>query len=301
MFPPSFKRGNFFPTLTKTGPVRRRAGASDGEQSHEGISGWTYRHREEGCRTWRLALAGARQTTVHFFLPHACEKFPKSSILPPESRIWRFLNTFSTVFPRQPRDAASEQQKLSNGQRCRLQRNALCVVSRPTGDEVDSEEDEEDAPVSNAPRVSTGNASNGKPNGMTRPGGPGGGGGAEGRSTIKRPSRAAASRDGPMVTGKRSERQRSGTVGPAGTVVNFDKLRTETLHKYRKHYKLDAVNDDSTTRHKLVGAIASHFVKEKVDESKVLMAFMAALSSGSTVVGGSSEDNGGGAVMTGSD
>lgn len=97
------------------------------------------------------------------------------------------------------------------------------------------------------------------------------------------------------MTGKRSERggrNGGGAGGASGTVVNFDKLRTETLHKYRKHYKLD-VSDDST-KQKLVSSIANHFVKEKVDESKVLMAFMAALAGGTGNLYGGASSGGGG-------
>lgn len=112
-------------------------------------------------------------------------------------------------------------------------------------------------------------------------GGAGGTSGGGGRSGPKRQTRTpAAHRDGHTtvgvtVTGKRS--QRGGHPGgPSGTVVNFDKLRTETLHKVSKHYKLEVPDDE--TKQKLVHSIANHFVKEKVDESKVLVAFIAALS-----------------------
>jgi len=109
---------------------------------------------------------------------------------------------------------------------------------------------------------------------------------------VKRPTRApTAHRDGHgggtgaiTVTGKRSERGRTGSAGgAAGTMVNFNKLRVETLHKYRKHYKLDVSGD--STKQKLVTSIANHFIKEKVDESKVLMAFMAALAGGGSAGG----------------
>lgn len=76
-----------------------------------------------------------------------------------------------------------------------------------------------------------------------------------------------------------------------GAMVNFDKLRTETLHKYRKLYKLD-VSEDST-KQKLVSSIANHFVKEKVDESKVLMAFMAALAGSAGNINGGGGSSGG--------
>ena len=61
-------------------------------------------------------------------------------------------------------------------------------------------------------------------------------------------------------------------------MVNFDKLSTQTLQKYKRLYKLDVADDAG--RERLVHTIANHFTKEKVDENKVLVAFIAALSAG---------------------
>jgi hypothetical protein len=44
-------------------------------------------------------------------------------------------------------------------------------------------------------------------------------------------------------------------------MVNFDKLSTQTLQRYKRVYKLDVADDAG--RDKLVHTIASHFTKEK--------------------------------------
>jgi hypothetical protein len=139
-------------------------------------------------------------------------------------------------------------QKLSNGHECRLQRNALSVLSHPTGDEIDSEEDDEEELVGRpaaaaAPRSN----GNGNGNGAAKPEGGGGGGGGEcggggggggGGKSAKRPTRApAAQRDGnaagATVTGKRSERARNGAAGASGTVGLLYKLNPAVTHSLK--------------------------------------------------------------------
>lgn len=134
------------------------------------------------------------------------------------------------------------------------------MVSRPTGFEVDSGSDDDEPEPRTAELAA-------------RYDGP----------RAKRTSRPPPSRHAEFiapVTGKRSERARpSGTGG--GPSVNFDKLGGDTLRKIsRMHYNREPGPDDDECKRGLVTVIADHFAKEKVDETKVLLAFMKALAGG---------------------
>lgn len=136
------------------------------------------------------------------------------------------------------------------------------MISRPTGFEVDSGSDD-DVPEPRTAELAA------------RLDGP----------RAKRTSRPPPSRHAEFiapVTGKRSERARpSGTSG--GPSVNFDKLGRDTLRKIsRQHYNREPGPDDDECKRGLVNVIADHFAKEKVDETKVLLAFMKALAGGDT-------------------
>ena len=136
------------------------------------------------------------------------------------------------------------------------------MISRPTGFEVDSGSDD-DVPEPRTAELAA------------RLDGP----------RAKRTSRPPPSRHAEFiapVTGKRSERARpSGTSG--GPSVNFDKLGRDTLRKIsRQHYNREPGPDDDECKRGLVNVVADHFAKEKVDETRVLLAFMKALAGGDT-------------------
>ena len=59
------------------------------------------------------------------------------------------------------------------------------------------------------------------------------------------------------------------------TSINFSKLDTGSLRKYRRHYKL-AVGPNSN-KDQLVHAVRAHFLGQSVDEGHVLAGFILAL------------------------
>mmetsp|Transcript_4842 Transcript_4842/g.30851 ORF Transcript_4842/g.30851 Transcript_4842/m.30851 type:complete len:110 (+) Transcript_4842:943-1272(+) len=64
--------------------------------------------------------------------------------------------------------------------------------------------------------------------------------------------------------------------GPAfGMRVNFNKLNTNALGKYRRHFQLPDVGPDST-RDQLVLAVEKHFTSQAVEENKIISAFVEA-------------------------
>jgi len=156
---------------------------------------------------------------------------------------------------------------LSNGQEVRLQRNALSVIQHPTGLEEDSDIDGEGLGNGNGtggPGPNSTNGAQGEKKEATR------------TSRPKRPTRPPAEKQN--AGGNNTKGIKDGRHGASGTsMVNFDKLGFDTLKKYRRHYKLDPSTESS--KDKLVTAISNHFNAQKVDEGKVLTAFMAAVAS----------------------
>jgi len=57
--------------------------------------------------------------------------------------------------------------------------------------------------------------------------------------------------------------------------VNFNKLNTSALGKYRRHFQLPDVGPDST-RDQLVLAVEKHFTSQAVEENKIISAFVEA-------------------------
>ena len=120
---------------------------------------------------------------------------------------------------------------LSDGSEVRLQRNALQVLEQPTGDEEDSSSDE----VTAMPRQDRATTS------------------LQERKT--HPSRRTL-----------HERRRDGSG--AALYVNFNKLQSSALKRYRRHYKLQVTPD--ATKDQLVNAVGAHFMSQKIDERKLL-------------------------------
>ena len=68
---------------------------------------------------------------------------------------------------------------------------------------------------------------------------------------------------------RRKQNQDSGAPDIA---VNFNKLEAAALKRYRRHYKLQV--QANATKDQLVTAVGSHFMKQKVDERKVIHTFL---------------------------
>ncbi|OMO85024.1 hypothetical protein CCACVL1_10460 [Corchorus capsularis] len=65
----------------------------------------------------------------------------------------------------------------------------------------------------------------------------------------------------------------------ANTIVDFDKLSTESLRNYCKHYKIKGVNSRSK-REKLLNVVEQHFASyRQLSENQVIPEFVAAASS----------------------
>ena len=137
---------------------------------------------------------------------------------------------------------------LSDGSHVRLQRNALTVLEQPTGEESDSEDPEDQSPA-------TGGPSGEERTTFAPP--------VAGGTRKRKHSRYAAS------SLRRKQNQDSGAPDIA---VNFNKLEAAALKRYRRHYKLQV--QANATKDQLVTAVGSHFMKQKVDERKVIHTFL---------------------------
>jgi hypothetical protein len=144
--------------------------------------------------------------------------------------------------------------RLENGVKCRLQRNALVIVKRASGLEIDSEsESDEAAAQRTAANRHNGDGLNNGGNGtrVVNRVAHANGGHATARASALEPfmhrdalndaprparTRAPSKRAPVSIGGKRHSRDDDAKTGPS---VRFDKLRTETLEKIsEKHYKL---------------------------------------------------------------
>lgn len=166
----------------------------------------------------------------------------------------------------------------------RLQRNALTVISYPEkGASADENEEEggsdgEDAAPTNGRSPMTDVVTNGR-HGQRLP-----------RRAAKEAARAANGDEGPSTStrrpreaAKRSIAQEkgagAGTSGPRRKRVDFNKLDTESLRRYRTAFKLDVARNSPKVE--LVDAVSQHFrtlpAVSDDDEAAVLTAFCVAL------------------------
>ncbi|KAK9785602.1 hypothetical protein WJX73_001232 [Symbiochloris irregularis] len=133
---------------------------------------------------------------------------------------------------------------LETGEEVRLQRNALSVTAHPTGLESDFSDVEDTAPTAQTqealPKVRT-----------RRPPRP------LAHSPELQNHRRLSVRNGPSVQSR----------------VNFHKLDSAALKKYRRFYKLNNVGPNSS-KDQLVNAVALHFMSQTVDEYKVIQRFI---------------------------
>lgn len=162
--------------------------------------------------------------------------------------------------------------RLENGAECRLQRNALAVVARPTGLEMDSESDDDDVNGAGYGRGAAG-ARAGLASAQT----------LASEHELELPSRddgafagrprrvvrnAAARRAAP--DDERRRRRDRGARGLNEPSVRFDKLRRETLEKISaKHYNVDPSSFvealDSNEKNAVPGATTTSGKRERFE------------------------------------
>ena len=58
---------------------------------------------------------------------------------------------------------------------------------------------------------------------------------------------------------------------------NFERLTLSTLQKYKKAYEMEANPETDGDKNALVHEVGKHFMQQKLDEQKVLQAFMCAV------------------------
>jgi len=142
---------------------------------------------------------------------------------------------------------------LSDGTEVRLQRNALHVLEQPTGEESDSESEDE---VRQRPSAHA----SGDAGGTAAP--------HQQRREKRRPRLDLDLGHQPLV---RRSVERKREIGGAPLYVNFHKLEAAALRRYRRHYELQVKAD--ATKDQLVHAVGTHFTNQKVDERKVIHTF----------------------------
>ncbi|KAK9811784.1 hypothetical protein WJX72_009914 [[Myrmecia] bisecta] len=134
---------------------------------------------------------------------------------------------------------------LDTGESVRLQRNALSVLEAPQGNESEfSDSDNEAANNNNSdllPRV-----------------------------RARRPPRPVA--HSPDLPQQRRSSTRQTITQPR---INFNRLDTAALKRYRRFYKLGDIAPNCT-KDQLVSAVGRHFMSQTVDENKVIAMFVQA-------------------------
>lgn len=131
------------------------------------------------------------------------------------------------------------------GEEVRLQRNALSVVSRPTGDESDfSDDDVEDAHQETQQEVI-----------LPR----------------ERRRRAPAPSSADFVSDQRRISSRHAAV--AGPRINLQCLNVGALKRYKQHYQLTDIGD-SASREQMATAVGRHFMQQSVDEADTIESFV---------------------------
>ena len=93
----------------------------------------------------------------------------------------------------------------------------------------------------------------------------------EKRKGVKR-SRVAEPEPGVSFRRKSDRKKEQERLNSTGTRVNFAKLETAALRKYKSHYKLPDSGLD--TKDQLVNTVTSHFRQYHVDEKRVIARFI---------------------------
>ena len=85
-------------------------------------------------------------------------------------------------------------------------------------------------------------------------------------------SRAIEAEPGVSFRRKSDRKKEQERLSSTGTRVNFAKLETAALRKYKSHYKLPDSGVD--TKDQLVSTVTSHFRQYHVDEKRVIARFI---------------------------
>jgi histone deacetylase complex subunit SAP30 len=173
---------------------------------------------------------------------------------------------------------------LSDGSKVRLQRNALSVIEQPTGEESDSDDDPENETAGNSGGPITGrsrgkrkparndNNSNLYNNGDKDRN--------DANDAIQEKRIASSNAHGThsatslrrqVMLDRKMKASREAARNGTSLHVNFNKLESAALKRYKKHYKLEVT--PNATKDQLVSAVGTHFMAQKVDERKVIHTF----------------------------
>lgn len=185
---------------------------------------------------------------------------------------------------------------LANGDEVRLQRNALSVLEHPTQEQMEENQAEEAREAKATAAALAVGAGAGE--GARHQPHHAGGGGTFPRSDERlgfhssRPKRpphlVGAQGSRPHLSSQHARSVLRGRVQPPGSArphnggmkrehagVNFAKLETGSLRKYRRYYKLEV--GPNASKDQLVHAVKAHFSGQTVDEGNVLTGFILAL------------------------
>ncbi|KAL7167575.1 hypothetical protein ACSBR2_038105 [Camellia fascicularis] len=148
---------------------------------------------------------------------------------------------------------------LKNGVEVKLQRNALSVLEPPTGNEV------EDDDFDNA---SSSSDMGDKDNDFSS---------AIEFSKLSKPrvrhTRPWVSSTSVKPTNRSSYKEVHSDIQTSQLRVNFAKLRTSSLWRYWRNFKLGNANPN-ITKQQLVNAVQQHFASQQVDEFQVIAEFI---------------------------
>ena len=147
---------------------------------------------------------------------------------------------------------------LENGREVRVRRSALMASETGRGDEEgeqgedDDDEDDEDE-----------DDGDDKDNMATRA-----------RRPTRVPGNGPPSQAAAAAMKRLQERRRSARPNCQS---NFERLTLSTLQKYKKAYEMEANPETDGDKNALVHEVGKHFMQQKLDEQKVLQAFMCAV------------------------
>jgi len=162
---------------------------------------------------------------------------------------------------------------LANGEEIRLQRNALSVVEHPTPEELLDNKAQEAREAAAAAAAAAATASRHRDGNGAYPSL-----GQRSSSLSGHPKRAQRQPSSLVLQHPRKSVVKPVSAGKCTlhmTTINFSKLDSIALQKYRRHYKL--VLGPSPTKEQLVRAVRAHFSGQTVDENHVLIGFILAL------------------------
>ncbi|CAL6276238.1 unnamed protein product [Bathycoccus prasinos] len=188
---------------------------------------------------------------------------------------------------------------LENGKEVRLQKNALEVISLPTGEEEDSIEfqtkddddgshdedgnanEEEGDDEDEEKKEGEGDAEDGDGDEDDEEGEEGDKEGGM-KARLRRPTRTPG--NGPPSQQAAAAMKRivdKRNAGKPNCNVNFNRLTGPTLLKYKKFYQMPGADTDDVIKGKakMVDEVTRHFMSQKVDEQKCLAQFVASLAS----------------------